>query len=179
MKGKPNTRPQKHTKVKKMGSSLFFLFLFLSKRKKRKEKKSSHQFVSPPRANKSQQDNNCQKVLCLSLSPADEHHAVVKQGEGSSNGRYQKIEDKAFRHDKSSGGGLGQKCSFVLVDFSTGGQAYRIISSYTVFRQDRALLKVGRCLESEIGPSNAPVNIITKGRVLGVLYLYFTPQRMS
>ena len=33
---------------------------------------------------------------------------------------------------------------------------YRIISNYTFFCQDRALLKVGWCPESEMGPFNAP-----------------------
>ena len=40
---------------------------------------------------------------------------------------------------------------------------YRIISSYTVFRQDRALLKVGRCPESEMGPFDAPDGHSSRG----------------
>jgi len=36
--------------------------------------------------------------------------------------------------------------------------------------EQRAFLKVGRCSESEIDTSDAPVNIITKGRVLDVRY---------
>ena len=48
---------------------------------------------------------------------------------------------------------------------------YRIFSCYPVFRQDRALLKVGRCLESKMGPSVPPVLIVTEVWISGV-YCY-------
>ena len=40
---------------------------------------------------------------------------------------------------------------------------YRIISYYPVFRQENASLKVERCMESEIGPFNTPINMATTG----------------
>ena len=48
---------------------------------------------------------------------------------------------------------------------------YRIFSCYPVFRQDRALLKVGRCLESKMATSVPPVLIVTEVWISGV-YCY-------
>jgi len=49
-----------------------------------------------------------------------------------------------------------------------------VFSGFMGFRQDRALLKAGWCPEPEMGHSNAPVIIVTKGWILGVPYL--TPE---
>jgi len=49
-----------------------------------------------------------------------------------------------------------------------GAVPYFLGYTSMVFRQERALLKVGWCPEPEMGPFNAPVIILTKGWILDV-----------